>query len=248
MRIPTSSNAAGAAPPAPPAVRLRCGITAAAALAGLTTIGCSLPLEPARMQVPQTLASAAPVEFDGLSGGRQGRFTLGGQPVQFRRMGDTLSVLDALHFDRVAVQFEHAGTVGRCDGRGTTATAGVVSAPLEPLELRCRFTGATVGEVTLREPPLAGAGTRRSRVGQASFGPLVLEIRSEHELQGSALPLPQPAGYLIQRQGRDIAALELTDTTPSWRHVAELDDPTRAALAQVVLALGLLFDPALTGP
>nr|MCU0924297.1 hypothetical protein [Burkholderiaceae bacterium] len=74
----------------------------------------------------------------------------------------------------------------------------------------------------------------------------VIDIRSEHALEGSPLPLPQPAGYRLMIQGRDVAALDLAGGTPVLRRTAGLDERTRAALTQVALALGLLFDPAVT--
>lgn len=61
-----------------------------------------------------------------------------------------------------------------------------------------------------------------------------------------AQPLAQPAGYRLMIQGRDVAALDLAGGTPVLRRAAGLDEGTRAALTQVALALGLLFDPALT--
>ena len=61
-----------------------------------------------------------------------------------------------------------------------------------------------------------------------------------------AQPLAQPAGYRLVIQGRDVAALDLAGGTPVLRRAAGLDEGTRAALTQVALALGLLFDPALT--
>ncbi len=60
------------------------------------------------------------------------------------------------------------------------------------------------------------------------------------------MPLPQPAGYRLMIQGRDVATLDLAGGTPVLRRTAGLDEGTRAALTQVALALGLLFDPAVT--
>lgn len=228
--------------------RWRCrAVVSACGAVGTLLNGCSVPrVTTASMALADTLVSETPARFEGLSGGRTGQFTLDGQAVRFQRMGDTLSLMDRLRTDRVSVQFEHAGHLGRCDGRGASATAGVVAAPLKPLELRCQFTGPAPGELVLREQPLAAAGTRQSREGQATVGSVVLDIRSEHALQGSPLPLAQPAGYRIIYGGRDIAALELTDGAPTLRRVAGLDEPVHRAVTQVALALGLLFDPAVT--
>lgn len=236
----------------PPCFR-RAAPLALLAATSLLIAGCSaLPLAPARMALAAPLEAAPPLRFEGLSAGRQGRFSLDGQPVQFKRMGDALSLFDALRLDRVALQFIHdvegtpGATKGRCDGRASTATAGVLDAAIQPLKLACSFSGGVDGELTLREQRLAAAGTRSAREGQARVGGQVFEIRSEHALQGTPLPLAQAAGYRILLGGRDIAALELTAGTPALRRVEGLDEATRRAVTQVALALGLWFDPAVT--
>ena len=208
-----------------------------AACAGLPT---------ARMALPASLEAAAPKPFEGLGAGRSGRFTLDGQPVSFRRTGDALSVFDRLRLDRVSVEFEHPEAQGRCDGRATAVTAGIVDTPVQALQLGCRFTGRVAGELRLMEPRLAGAGTRQAREGRATFGGIVIDIRSEHALAGTPLPLSQPAGYRFIIQGRDVAALDLAGGKPVLRSAAGLEPALRAAVTQAALALGLLFDPALT--
>jgi hypothetical protein len=198
------------------------------------------------MAVPADLESATPLPFDGVGGGRSGRFTFEAQEVSFRRMGDTLSVFDRLRLDRVSVEFEREGNKGRCDGRAATVAAGNVDTPVQPMLLSCRFTGPVVGELTLKEQRLAGTGVRQTREGQASFGAVVIDIRSEHALAGSRMPLAQAAGYRLMIQGRDVAALDLTGGAPVLRRAAGLDEATRAAVTQAALALGLLFEPAVT--
>jgi hypothetical protein len=234
----------------------------ALAAAALLAAGCAVSLQPARMVLPPGLEAAAPMPFAGLGAGRSGRFTLDGQTVTFRRLGDALSVFDRLRLDRVAVEFERGGAQGRCDGRAAEATVGGVQAAVRPLTLTCRFTGAggeaAAGELTLQERPVAGAGARLAREGQARFGAVVVEIRSEHALAGSPLPLSQPAGYRLaiagptpghspgHTPGQDAAALELTGGTPVLRLAPGLDGATREALILTALALGLLFEPAVT--
>lgn len=198
------------------------------------------------MALPHGLEAAKPLPFEGLGAGRSGRFALDGQVVTFRRMGDSLSLFDRLRLDRVSVEFEHPDARGRCDGRASAVTVGIVDTPARPLALNCHFSGPVAGELLLREPRLAGAGTRQAREGQATFGAVVIDIRSEHTLAGSPLPLPQPAGYRLTIQGRDVAALDLASGTPVLRSAAGLDEGVRAALTQVALALGLWFDPAFT--
>jgi hypothetical protein len=219
--------------------------SAGLAAAGLCLAACAA-LPPAGMRMPAGLQASKPVPFDGLGGGRSGRFTLDGQTVSFQRTGDSLSVFDALRLDRVSVDFEHPDARGRCDGRGTALTAGILDTPARPLALSCRFAGRVTGELRLTESRLAGAGTRQAREGEAVFGTVVIGIRSEHALAGSPVPLSQPAGYRLTIQGRDVAALDLAGGTPVLRKTEGLEPYLRDALTQAALALGLWFDPAVT--
>lgn len=239
--IPPTQAHPGASPR--PAQRLLATLLLGTAL---LAAGCTIPIQAARMALPPTLESAPAARFEGLGGGRSGGFTLEGEAVAFRRMGDALSLFDRLRLDRVAVEFTRGAHRGRCDGRAATGTAGVVQAPVQPLELSCRFSGPVEGELVLREARLAAAGTRQAREGQARLGSVVLDVRSEHALAGTPLPLAQPAGYRMMIQGRDVAALDLAGGTPVLRRVAGLDAATQQAVTQVALALGLLFDPAVT--
>lgn len=198
------------------------------------------------MQLPAALEAAKPVPLEGMGAGRSGRFTLEGQTITFQRIGDSASVFDTLRLDRVSVAFEHPDAKGRCDGRATGLTAGMLDTPARPLALSCRFAGRVSGELRLTETRLAGAGTRQAREGQASFGAVVISIRSEHALAGSPLPLSQPAGYRLMVQGRDVAALDLAGGTPVLRRAEGLPPPVQDALTLATLALALLFDPAVT--
>jgi len=222
-------------------VRRSAGLVAA----GLCLTAC-VTLPPARMLLPAGLDAAKPVPFEGLGAGRSGRFRLDGQTVTFQRTGDTLSVFDKLRLDRVSVEFEHPDAQGRCDGRATALSVGILDTPTRPLALSCRFAGRVAGELQLMESRRAGAGTRQAREGQAVFGAVVIGIRSEHALAGSPLPLSQPAGYRLMIQGREVAALDLAGGTPVLRTTEGLQPHVRDALTQAALALGLLFDPAVT--
>ena len=92
----------------------------------------------------------------------------------------------------------------------------------------------------------AGAGTRDERQGRLAAGPVALEVRSIHRVQGSPLTLAAPVGYEFRHDGRAVAALELTGTTPRlWRPA---DGPLREPVTQAALALALLWDPAGSPP
>lgn len=130
------------------------------AAASLCLAACAA-MPPARMALAPGLEAAMPLPFEGLGAARSGRFTLQGQVVTFRRKADSLSLLDKLKLDRVSVEFDHPEARGRCDGRATGVTVGIVDTPVRPLTLNCRFAGRVAGELHLLEPKMAGAKGRR---------------------------------------------------------------------------------------
>ena len=90
------------------------------------------------------------------------------------------------------------------------------------------------------------AGTRQVREGRHSEGDVVLDIRSVHRLQGSPLPLAQPAGYVMSRGGQVVGAVELTDSVP--RLWATGPAAQQQAVTHAAVALGLLWDPGSMAP
>jgi hypothetical protein len=226
------------------------GHPAMAALgAALALAACAVT--PARMALPEALSAAPPVAFTGLGFGRNGSFDLAGQTVRFERTADRLSFFDALSYDRAGLRFSiqapgREETRATCRARRVEGTLGIVSGALRPFSLGCDFTGTPAGRLDLVETQ-AAAGTRAERAGRYTAGSLTLELRSVHELRGSALPLPQAAGYVLWHQGRPVAALELTDTRPLLRRAVDTG-PLADAVTQAAVALALLWDPAATTP
>lgn len=201
----------------------------------------------ARIELPAELAAqtTTPQAFEGLGFGREGRFTFEGQPVAYRRGADRLSLGSLATLDRATLQ----ATLGNapaevtldCSARRAELSPGIIVLDIRPLALRCRYDGERTAMLELRDTP-AAAGTRVERQGRFDDGAVVLELRSVHRLQGSPLPLPSPAGYLLLRDGRPVAALDLNDTRPRlWRGAG--DDAQQRAVTLASVALGLLWLP-----
>jgi hypothetical protein len=202
----------------------------------------------ARIELPAELAPqvAAPQVFEGLGFGREGRFTLDGQPVVFRRGADSLSLGSLATLDRATLQATLGSAPAEvtldCSARRAELSPGIVVLDLRPLALQCRYEGAHRASLELRDTR-AAAGTRVERQGRFDDGAVVLELRSVHRLQGSPLLTPSPAGYLLLREGRAVAALDLNDTRPRlWRGAGDSAQQRAVTLASV--ALGLLWLPA----
>lgn len=64
-----------------------------------------------------------------------------------------------------------------------------------------------------------------------------------HQVEGSALPLAAPIGYLIERGAQPVAAVELNGTVPQLRLPDPSQPDVRRATLLAALALALLWDP-----
>jgi hypothetical protein len=223
---------------------------AAAALLATLLAGCAA-IRPAQLALPAGLEGVAAEPIQGIDGWQSGRFRLGPSAGSYERSASRLSFLDLVQQDRAAVRYtlDGDGTRGLCKLRGNTVTPGIAQLAVKPTAFDCDFvrgdsTAATRLELraVTTAGMSAGAGTRDERQGRLSAGPVALEVRSIHRVQGSPLPLAAPVGYEFLQDGRAVAALELTGPTPRlWRPA---DGPLREPVTQAALALALLWDPA----
>jgi len=227
---------------------------AAAALLAALLAGCTT-IRPAQLALPAGLEGIAAEPIQGISGWQSGRFSLGPSAGHYERSASRLSVFDLVQQDRAAVRYtlDGDGTRGQCKLRGNTVTPGIAQLAVKPTAFDCDFArgdGTTAARLELRAVTTAGMsagiGTRDERQGRLSAGPVALEVRSIHRVQGSPLPLAAPVGYEFLQDGRAVAALELTGTAPRlWRPA---DGPLREPVTQAALALALLWDPAASSP
>jgi len=88
---------------------------------------------------------------------------------------------------------------------------------------------------------------KRSRTGEVSLGEVRLQVRSSHALAGSPMQTAAPIGYLFERDGRTVAAVELNGTEPVIVLRAGSAADERQAVTLAGLALALLWDPQETG-
>jgi hypothetical protein len=210
--------------------------------AGALLAACA-HLPAARMALPESLDAIAPVALQGLGAGREGEFSLTGERGRFERGADRLTVFDTLAFDRVSARYRSDRTVATCRGRQTEATLGIVTGAPRPFEFQCRYEGAFAGQLSL-QGRTGAAGTQQQRSGRLVAGGVTLDIASVHRLQGSPLPLPFPAGYLLSVDGRPVAAVELTDSQQPRVWLPNAPGPVAAAATQAAITLALLWDPS----
>ncbi len=224
-----------------------------AAWAGLATLATALGLSAcaglpaARIELPDTLAAVAPVTMEAPIGLPRGDFRWGALEGRFERQASRLELFERLAQDRALVSFTLAedGLRADCKLIANTATLGVLQLPLKRASYACGFSRD--GQPLARRLALtavdAAAGTREERRGQFIADAVVLDLQSLHRLQGAALPVAAPVGYVLRHQGVAVAAVDLNDTLPRlWLQAPT--EPVREAALQAALALALLWDPA----
>lgn len=217
-------------------------------LAGLTA--CS-SLPEARMQHPEGLGTDVQLlTVEGLGGGTRGRLRLDGAEGEFERSASRLGLADnRVERDRVQARYRlqtgaaaAAGDGAECHGGQTTLSAGILAAAVRRFAWRCDWAGAAPARLELAAPDTT-VGPRHERQGRYQSGGLVVGVRSEHRLQGTPLPLAQPAGYVFTHEGRVVGAIDLAAGAPRlWRPAQP--GPLQDAVTRSALALALLWDPA----
>jgi hypothetical protein len=228
------------------------GIAAALSIA---LIACGA-IQPARMALPPALEiGAEKVVITGLGGAPRGQFRVGGDSGSFIRSASRLAVFDALYEGESAVaSFTFDGGASRIQGacamKRRTANVGVLTYEFKPMVFGCDFNGAAPpARLELRESRSTSRvqSMRRERSGEVAVGNARLQLRSVHDIAGSALPVAAPIGYLFERDGRSVAAVEINGTEPVILLASGSGLDERQAIVLASLALALLWDPKETG-
>lgn len=210
----------------------------------------------ARMQLPDGLAVQVERQsFGGFGGRNEGRYTLGELTGDFTRIESRWAIADPFYAqNRARSSFTVAGpgfesaVAATCEMQRTAVTVGVVTFDPEKMTYQCDLAGAESRLLVLGQPKpenfRARLLARAERRGAASFRGVTLEVRSVHRYAGSRLEAPMPVGYLLERDGRAVAAVELTDVDPTLYFPIAESAEVRAATIVTALALAVLRDPA----
>jgi len=218
-------------------------------LAALPLAACAT----AQMRLPDTLATASRVEFEGIGGWRSGHYTAGSYAGHYERSSDRLSYFDTVTESRGHSAFTLAGPElaeaieGRCRMRESSLDLGLVEVTTRPMAYRCEFRAGDrpiAASLELQEFNGAGAAASRyERRGRAVLDGETVEIRSVHHLAGTSMPVLTPIGYLFEQRGRAVGAVELNGR-PALMIEPGASPELRRTLALAALALGVLWDPA----
>jgi hypothetical protein len=210
--------------------------------------GCAA-IQAARMQLPEGLAARSEaLAVQGLGGGRSGSFQLGADSGSFERSASRLALFSAaLSRDSASARYtlrrtDGSQVQGECHAAQTGAEGGGLAVQLRPWRVSCEWRGGA--RLSLQGRPGATQETREGRFESAGDQGQVLELRSEHRLQGAAWAQAQPVGYLLLHQGVVVGALDLSDSSRLQLRRPPAGQPLHDAVTQAALALALLWDPA----
>jgi len=217
----------------------------------LTMVAVTATAATARMQLPDGFREQADFfNASGFRGHRSGDFTIGTYNGEFSNKDSRLDVGDATWVSnkaRTSVRLAHPDTgesaTAACGLTKGTLNVGVVTFDPKKLHYDCQLhveddvANLVVGQAkgTTGEKLMA----RDLRHGAVEFPGLALTVRSVHGYLGSKFTSQAPVGYLIEANDRTLAAVELTDTSPSVYLSRELppDESYRVMLVAMTIAL-----------
>jgi hypothetical protein len=216
-------------------------------LSAFLLAGCAT----AQMRLPENLAAASRVEFEGIGGWRSGEYTAGGYAGRYERSADRLSYFDTINENRGHSEFTLAGAGlaeaidGRCRMRESSLDLGLVEVTTRPMAYRCEFRAGDrpiaaaleLQEVTSR------AINRYERRGRIVLDGETVEIRSVHHIAGTSMPVSTPIGYVFEQRGRPVGAVELNGS-PALIVEPGASPELERTLMLAALALGVFWDPA----
>lgn len=229
---------------------------AASFVATVLAAGCGA-IGPARMALPPSLQTDTErIVVTGMGAAPRGEFTVADARGTFSRSASRLALFDALfEGEKAMASFNltrgDSRVSARCDMRRRTVNAGILTHEVRPLAYACQFDDgvAPPAQLSVREARRATRlqSMRSERSGEIVLGNTRLQLRSSHALAGTPLETAAPIGYLFERRGRTVAAVEVNggDTVIFLPTGGTGDE--RQAIVLASLALALLWDPQETG-
>lgn len=206
----------------------------------------------------EVAARSERVDVTGLSGWYKGKFKLGeaGAGGTYRivsqrdrgygetaRFGETRFTLSGPGIDR-----EYSGQCGfemitAEDRLRTGRWKLTISETLVPLTYRCSFArdGVEIGMLDLAEVASPGLSVKQQRAGAVIVGNRQLTLRSVHHFERGKLPGAAPLGYIVEEDGRGVAAADLNGGRK--RLALPRDPQSREAALLAGMALALFWDP-----
>ncbi len=226
---------------------------AGAALLALTS-ACSV-FQPAEMRLPSNLAEqSARLEVEGFTGWTHGRYRTGDWYGGYERSETRLAFFDTFIRNSGHSEFTIEGPgvstsiEAFCRMREKVLDLGIAEFKPKRMSYRCEFTadGRDIpARFELQEvrSGLGGALNRSERRGEIALGGETVQIRSVHKLAGSPIEMAAPIGYVFEKRGRAVGAVELNGSP-----ILYIEDLTDEGLSRTIaigaIALAAFWDPA----
>lgn len=227
---------------------------AASLLVAILLAACGA-IQPARMALPPDIDQGAErLAITGLGWAPRGEFRVGNEEGSFSRSASRLALFDSLYEgERAVASFtlqQNGNVTARCGMRRRTVNVGVLTHETRPMIYACSFDGQ--GEPARLSLQEARRTTRlvsmlKERSGEMLLGDVRVRISSAHALAGSPLQTAAPIGYMFERNGQTVAALEINGAKPVIFLPPAASSAERKAIVLAALALALLWDPQETG-
>ncbi|WP_109807800.1 hypothetical protein [Sphingosinithalassobacter portus] len=219
------------------------------AIAGLLLGGCGA-IGSAHMVIPSDLAAAPPIRIGSIGHGNRGDFRVTEYAGSYTRSEERLAFFDTVEQRSGHTDFTLQGPAGppieaECRMRERNVQIGIVGFTPQRMAYRCAFGGGNLLPIRfeLQEARQPVETLKRERRGEILFGDTRLTIRSAHRLQGTVIDTPAPIGYIFERDGRVVAALDLNGAAVI-RLADQGDGELRKAVLTASVALALFRDPA----
>lgn len=223
---------------------------------GLTVASSALALDVARMQLPEGLEVSQRLHASGYGGKNRGRFALGDYRGDFTRIESRFALFDPLYAanrGKSSFALEGPGIEGaitaECRFKEGVVTVGVLTFDAKRLAYVCEIAdgAGAIGNLTLGEPKLSGFKermlARATRRGLLQLGDVTIGVESVHHYERSKLSSQAPVGYVLTFDSQPVAALELTDSDPTFLLGAGLTPELRRSVLIAALGLSVLRDP-----
>jgi hypothetical protein len=212
----------------------------------LALVACASQRLPSRMELPPALADQPLLPVGPVGSSREGQFAWEGEHLSFIRSASRdqwdLAVFRSNGgMALLRLQWQRGSEIRELHCSALHKQVDVLGLRVEkPWHMECQWQGDDQPSLQLREGE--GRGLSGYRAGEYRRGALVLKLRSIHRQVQNPIPLGVQ-GYVIEHDGRALAAVDLSGDRPQIVRTAAGDTLARRAASDLALALALAWEP-----
>lgn len=209
----------------------------------------------AQMRLPAPLADTSlRTPIKGIGGGNHGAFRVAGYEGRFNRSEQRMALFDTLVRNSGRSDFQISGPEisssieARCRMDERIIDLGLAEFRPGKMSYRCDFTAdgnAIPARFELQEHAdgIGSLLSKRARRGEIALGGETVQFRSVHKIEGTSVEMATPIGYVFERGGQTIGAIELNGV-PALILSPQTDPGVARTVTVAAIALALFRDPA----